>query len=515
MNRTKTLQLLQTVVGVITLNINGEEKVFTVFYGGAMYPWIDNKMLVMPEAKYNEMLKNFFKGDGQEYIVPSSTQIAQDRATVINNYRAGLYLNPDAVPNIANNVNHINDYHEDNDLERPKDHLEDYTEKETEVPEENLINHAENDFFDKEQEPEKDSTDSDAEDYQDKEEEAYLENNAQNNQNQEIQGELHLYENDVVTEEQNEDESELKNTQENDVVAENYDDAETNIGDVRDNETYISNKELENNTEATSSQEEISGEHETLPIDQIEEKISDSEEVDEENTNYEDNNEFLKEAELKISELNKENEILKEQIVEIKAFYREIKNENSENLTQKIDALINESQKPNRELIDIKNKIAELNTIKNTPDEKLSQLSNNLQDLIKRNESVNLDQIKNLVDEQNSMMSKQNNTIQELTKTVESQKTIIDNFQAKMDKTEKAEKRRVAKTWIIMIFGIIAMVGVMVCTQLFLPRAESAITLDPNTDAEIHIVVHNEDGTDSFERIGSLIIKNGKVQLSD
>ena len=84
-----------------------------------------------------------------------------------------------------------------------------------------------------------------------------------------------------------------------------------------------------------------------------------------------------------------------------------------------------------------------------------------------------------------------------------------------MDKTEKAEKGRMAKTWIIMIFGIIAMVGVMVCTQLFLPRAESAITLDPNTDAEIHIVVHNEDGTDSFERIGSLIIKNGKVQLSD
>lgn len=512
MNRTKTLQLLQTVVGVITLNINGEERVFTVFYGGAMYPWIDNKMLVMPEAKYNEMLKNFFKGEGQEYIVPSSTQIAQDRATVINNYRAGLYLNPDAAPDIANNANHINNHYESDDLERPENHLEDYTEKETGVSEDISINHTENDFFDKKQEPEKVLTDSDVESYQDKEE-TYLESNAQNNQNQEVQDESHLYENNIATEKKDEDEQ--KNIQENDVVAENYNDAETNIEDVRDDEAYISNKELEDNTETTSFQEEISGEHKTLPTDQIEEKFSDGEEVNEKATNYEDNNEILKEAELKISELNKENKILKEQIAEIKAFYREIKNENSENLTQKIDVLINESQKPNKELIDIKNKIAELNTIKSTPDEKLSQLSNNLQDLIKRNENVNLDQIKNLVDEQNSMMSKQSDTIQELTRTVESQKTIIDNFQAKMDKTEKAEKGRMAKTWIIMIFGIIAMVGVMVCTQLFLPRAESAITLDPNTDAEIHIVVHNEDGTDSFERIGSLIIKNGKVQLSD
>ena len=66
-----------------------------------------------------------------------------------------------------------------------------------------------------------------------------------------------------------------------------------------------------------------------------------------------------------------------------------------------------------------------------------------------------------------------------------------------------------------MILGVIIMVGITVCTQLFLPKAESAIQLDSDTDAEVHIVVHNEDGTDSFERIGSIIIKDGKLQISE
>ena len=579
MDRTKELQLLQTVIGVITLNINNEEKVFTVFYGGSMYPWVNDKMLVMPENKYNDMLRNFFKGDGQEYIIPSSQQIAQDRATVINNYRAGMYINPDGL-----NYNQQEPVQEEQS--REPETYEEFAQAEQEHENENTTDKISEEIEYTQQEPE----------YEDFEEHEQIEQAEESDSSEETQP----FPNEFSTS----DDVELSRKSESRISSETIDEIRAKglldertmlkdglafVNEIDDigalftkpvNEALdelilsASNEELDKmakflvekynledrlnepveepngskqdevvpNEERENSDSELQPENENDFVQDVQtssdiEETSepaearDSEEqqggdeipVEEPKTEPQEEpvaeepkseDEFVAEPETPVEEENvSEKEAIREVIYKtddsrIEQLFDEIRK-----LQAQIPCSTQEATK--EELASINNKVNKLIEQSTKPNYQLDNLTGEIRELVSRNEKVDVTQIENLVDEQNRMMSKQNETIQELTKTVESQKAIIDSFQAKIDKTQKMEKNRVKKTWIIMILGVIIMVGITVCTQLFLPKAESAIQLDSDTDAEVHIVVHNEDGTDSFERIGSIIIKDGKLQISE
>lgn len=103
--RTKTLIPMETIVGVINLTIDGTTRTFQIYYGGALNPWLDdNNMLIAPNDLYEKKLKEFFENEGQEYIIPSKTEIASVCAEVKNNYVKGLYHNKED-KNIVNSVN--------------------------------------------------------------------------------------------------------------------------------------------------------------------------------------------------------------------------------------------------------------------------------------------------------------------------------------------------------------------------------------------------------------------------
>lgn len=90
--RTKRLEIVQTEIGTIVVKApDGQYHDFRVFYGGAMLPFINGKMCHVPEKKYRELLKEFLMGEGQDYIIPSESEIARDMATVLNNDKAGYY----------------------------------------------------------------------------------------------------------------------------------------------------------------------------------------------------------------------------------------------------------------------------------------------------------------------------------------------------------------------------------------------------------------------------------------
>lgn len=593
MERTKELQLLQTVVGVITLNVGGKEQAFTVFYGGAMYPWVDGKMLVMPEAKYKDMLKEFFLNDGKEYVVPTPQKIAQDRAEVINNYRAGMYANPD-------------DYGSYQPIEEPQVEIKQVEESTQEYVEEPKIEEDNTEMGEStelemidEEKTEEPSGDVESEIQEEPQEESEIQevdasiivNDAPMIEEQHAEETYFDLEDEPVEQKENAIQEEPKKSE---ITAETIDiirsrhlidermmlkDGLAFVSEIDDigglfmeepadaiDELIISATDtelakmaeflvhkynLEDKISDNYTEELVEGDEQIEPEHVISEEYTEPEPIIEEPVETESKM-VEEDLELEPETVDDENGTLPEDVPleEIDKEYSDIEPKKEEPTREiireivkvpddsKIEELFNEIRKLQEEIRTVKkddakpelsainNKLNQLiddskpnGELENALEDKLDGLSTGLKKLIELNIDLNRDidvsQISTLVDEQNQMMAKQNEAIQELTQTVESQKEIIDKFKEKIDKTQKAEKTRVKKTWAIMILGVIIMVGITVCTQLFLPKAESAIKLDSNTDAEVHIVIHNDDGTDSFERIGSIIIKNGKLELAD
>ena len=583
MERTKELQLLQTVVGVITLNINGREKAFTVFYGGAMYPWIDNKMLVMPEGKYKEMLKEFFLNEGKEFIVPTPQKIAQDRAEVINNYRAGMYENPDSyqyiekmakerpqVEQVEEPVNEpTNEPIKESQPEEPYEE-EEYTEEtvggqpeEAEAENESYEEPQLQEYVDESHENVEETTDNSEKNEpvaeEQHEEEIYFDTEALTEEpskpeitsgtidiirSRHLIDEKAMLKDGLVFVNEIDDVGSLfsKPTADaiDDLIISATDDelAEMARFLVRkyNLEDKLSEEAAQETTEQILSDSEDSSVEkaegivrETEAIDTSMEEQTETEMIDtEQSFGEEEKAEACEASESEAEPIEKVEDLSEYELEEEQAPEQEPVREIIYKADDsKIEELFGEIKRIQKELQNVKqvdtsselsaidDKLNYLISENKKPDGNLENLSTELQELISMNKDIDLSQVSALVDEQSQMVAEQRNAIKELTQTVENQKEIIDKFKNKIDQTQKMEKTRVKKTWAIMILGVIIMVGITVCTQLFLPKAESAIKLDSNTDAEVHIVVHNDDGTDSFERIGSIIIRDGKLEIGE
>lgn len=421
-NRTKELKLLETQIGVITLNIKGQERVFTVFYGGALYPWVDGNMLVAPMDKYEKILRDFVTTVGSDYIVPSNQKIAEDRATVINNYRAGLYRNPDAV----------------RAQEEPEKQENSIEENKEEISEKENSNVGTSDDLINDIKPN-------------------LENTKETEKKEEpVQDVNH---------------GSAKKLQKN---VDLLDDFRKKINEPKSNQNSSKNQKPSfNNNKHNNFQDNKNKEQQK--------NIQNNGGVNN-NNRQQNQKEFQRQSNTSNGKSNNYN----------------VSNNNKDNHNVNNETLI----KMQKEISELRNLIQQANENKDY--------------------SKSLEEMKRFIDEQNKIINSQkealdilNSTVESQKTTVESQRATIDAFNNKIDKTQKMEKTRVLKTWIIMVVGVILMTATIVCTQLFLLRAESAITLDPNTDAELHIVIHEEDGTDTFKRVGSIVLRDGKLVVEE
>lgn len=438
--RTKKLEILKTVIGAYNLNIEGELHTFSVLYSGAMVPWYEGEMLFLPEDLYKTMLREFLNGRGSDYITPSVTEIAKDRATAINNYNNGMYI-----------------------WEDPNDKKTVYVEKQKEAPIKEEPAHQEEATKTKEETPEEKGDEK-----------------------------VEVTENGEETKM----EQPLEEVKEEPIVK----DAIVDETAIEEPNEFIEDK---------SKLEELAD----VPND-FEDKFIEKEK----DTNSDDEQEVPVEIEKDVEEIEKKerptlsdfkqrnekpNEHIEEKPVQTEQIKEKVSCAQNDELNKVLLSKINELNK-------------RLNGIQSTNDKnanEIRKLANNQNK--QENISINTDEIQNLIFKQNKIIEEQKNAINQMNQIIVSQKKSIDAFQGKIDKTQKMEKVRVKKTWAIMIIGVILMVAITICTQLFLPKAENSITLDPNADAEVHVVVHEDDGTDSFQRIGTIKIQNGKIKLEE
>lgn len=123
----------------------------------------------------------------------------------------------------------------------------------------------------------------------------------------------------------------------------------------------------------------------------------------------------------------------------------------------------------------------------------------------------------NQIKELKLIVAKQIETINNLNEVIAKQNeaigTINENFEKFKKKNKGFSNSGQKRLYIAILVSMIVTVGMMILSQLYLPKMESAIKLQNNTDAEVHIVVHNADGTDTFERIGSIVVGNGKISI--
>lgn len=123
----------------------------------------------------------------------------------------------------------------------------------------------------------------------------------------------------------------------------------------------------------------------------------------------------------------------------------------------------------------------------------------------------------NQIKELRLVVAKQIETINNLNGVIARQNDAIiainENFEKFKKKNKGFSSSGQKKVYIAILVSMIITVGMIILSQLYLPKMESAIKLQNNTDAEVHIVVHNQDGTDSFERIGSIVVNNGKISI--
>lgn len=104
--KTKELELLKTRIGSIIGKYNGEVRTFDIYYGNGCLPFINGKMMHLSQDEYQKKLKAFFESpEGQEYIVPPTSQILSDMQLVYDNDKLGLYTESkpeDSVPEEEN-----------------------------------------------------------------------------------------------------------------------------------------------------------------------------------------------------------------------------------------------------------------------------------------------------------------------------------------------------------------------------------------------------------------------------
>lgn len=386
-NRIKQLQPLQTVIGAINLNIKGRMQTFNVLYSGAMLPWVDGKMLFVPEKRYNDMLRDFFVNEGREYIIPSVTQIAQDRADVINAYAEGRLGGLNVTQQ------------EEPEQEQIEEETADEIQENASVQEDEL--EAEDEIA----EDEEQETPDESEEYEESESE-----------------------NEEVIEEEND--SEETDTSEETESEEAYDQAKS---DDSENESEI-----------------------------VAEEIDDSDSLS-----------------FATGGNQKEN------------------NGAESNIDDEVEASIDE-------LKDF--------MVDNTADD-TAQYEKRIVDYSFNDESIN--DLKEIISDQNKIMTHQNEIIMNLNDAVVKQQEAIETFKSKINNANAYAKKNQRKTYIAMILCLIITIATVVGMQLYAPKMESAIQLDPNTDAEVHIVIHNDDGTDSFERIGTITITDGKLTVGE
>lgn len=358
--RTKTLIPMETVIGVINLTIEGVTRTFQIYYGGALNPWFKGNMLIAPNDVYESKLKDFFENDGQEYIIPSKTEIASVCAEVRNNYVKGLYH--DKQENIVNDVI---------------------------VP-----------FMESEESSQK----------------VQVEENT-----------VEPIENTEDAKEQEKTEEELKIEEDESIVK----------------EEVIENSELDSNT--------------NIEVDSFD----------------------MDEKPIEINE--EENTIPSIQEIE-KIIKQDRDNETTENIE----------------------------TIKN--DETVEDETKDIQEEVKSVVIQDNEQIEEL----KTIISNQNIMIASLNKTIVKQNESIVKINENIELLKKKNKGSIGsntqkKTYIAVLLSTIVIISIIVLSQMYLPKMESAIKLENNTDAEVHIVIHNKDGSDTFERIGSISVQNGKI----
>lgn len=475
MQRTKQLKILETIIGAYNLNIDGELHTFSVLYSGGMVPWYNGEMLFLPDNLYKDMLRDFLNNRGSDYIAPSVTEIAKDRATAINNYNNGLYTWEGPVETrqayIEQGFQKKEPPKKENKIEEPIE--EPKIEKEAPVVEKPV------------QDVKKDVEPTQEEQDQVKEKQVQPEENKIEEERKAVE--------EAPEEKIEEPEEESKEYSDFDMLVGIPDDFEEKFTDQKDNEN-------EKETVSNDAEENIAPEIQETPIEEkledVIDNINDNETVDEvteENNNFDSLSEFKVDKQEPLQEE-------KQEIIEKTVYVQN--DELDKEILEKISELVTR--------IDISNNT---NTING------DEIKNLIIESNKRNKqsetNFNVREIQNLITEQNKIINEQKNAINSLNTIVNSQKQAIEGFRAKIDKTQKMEKVRVKKTWAIMIIGVILMVVATICTQLFLPKAENAITLDPNADAEVHIVVHEDDGTDTFQRIGSITIKDGKLSIAE
>lgn len=391
-NRTKQLLPLQTVIGAINLNIKGRMQTFNVLYSGAMLPWIDGKMLFVPEKRYNAMLRDFFLNEGKEYIIPSVTQIAQDRANVINAYTEGRL----------------------------------------------------GDMYAKEEEKETQQ---------------------------------------VAEESSNEQEMQAQEEQK----AEQSEELANSESKLNENKESYKESVEENNEVEKSGEESF-------------EEIEEPEQVDNSNE-YEESepeNEEAHECSTGQQEQEKENEV--EEIDDDDLLNFSVNSQYESNDTEESRDSANEMQKY---------------MVDDTPsrETRSARHAQRVAEYCFSDES--LDDLKEIIRDQNKIMMHQNEIIMNLNDAVVKQQEAIDTFKGKINNANLFVKSNQKKNYIVMIICLLITIATVVGMQLYAPKMESAIQLDPNTDAEVHIVIHNDDGTDSFERIGTLTITDGKLTVGE
>lgn len=362
--RTKTLIPMETVIGVINLTIEGVTRTFQIYYGGALNPWFKGNMLIAPNDVYESKLKDFFENDGQEYIIPSKTEIASVCAEVRNNYVKGLYH--DKQENIVNDV---------------------------------IVPFMESEESSQEVQVEEETIDS--------------------NEN-----------NDIVKEQE--------------IIEEN-----------------VKSEEVESD---------------------VKEEVIEKQEIDTK-TNIENNS-------LEIDE--KPAEIIEE--------------ENTISSIQEIEEKIN--QNSNIETIE------NVETIKN--DETVEDEIRDIQEEVEKVVIQDNEQIEEL----KAIISNQNIMIASLNETIVKQNESIIKINENIELLKKKNKGSIGsntqkKTYIAVLLSTIVIISIIVLSQMYLPKMESAIKLENNTDAEVHIVIHNKDGSDTFERIGSISVQNGKIVVNN
>lgn len=410
--RTKKLIPLQTIVGAININVKGQLTTFNVLYSGAMVPWINGEMLFLQGKRYNDMLRDFFENEGREYIIPTVTEINQIQAAVINDYKAGKFIDPNAnVQNQEEQAEEENDTSNIADTSNTEEEIEDEASKEDE--------------------------------YEDEEYEQFEDDTVDDN----IDSENSAEDQEGIDSEQEEIENENNNVEYIENDAENMfgsKEATTESYSEEDCDSEIVNSEIVNKDNAQ--------ELEKTPA-----------------TGFE------------ISNASQRND-----------YYREEQNEAS---NYKYDAA-NNTPDYEEEMDIVRYKHAPKNINYNFSD-------------------ISLDELKEIIDDQNKIMMQQNEMILNLSTSVTEQQKSIDEFKKKINNSNVFCKTNLHKTIIAMIICLLITIGTIVGMQLYAPKMESAIALDPNTDAEVHIVIHNDDGTDTFERIGTIRIVDGKLVTSD